>query len=723
MVDFLDTFIGLFSVYLLLSLIVTAITQGIVNTDKINLKGHIINRIIANLVGEEFAGKIEVHPKFQELCGKTKPGKPARLPSYMDPAVFAEILIEELVGDGRKFSGITPAQLDQALRGADNNAGNNTSALPEATIARLREIWDRADFNIDSFKQGIIDWFDRVSERSYGWHKRKLNVWLMTVGFAVALFINADTIHIFQRLTNDDSLRQQFVTNAIDYTRQLESTGEDAADRDAEIDAMLSEICQANNGEDCDDVNARSQNVVKALMPDLLPVIGWDAMPACLLLRGPCFEPSLARQQIIAAGPSEHGMAFYRSWLLVAFGPLLVWLGTLLMKLVGWGLTAMATSLGAPFWFDLLQKIIQIRGKVVPGGHKPGQPPGKDGKDGKPVTRELAAKTALRAEEVAATEADSLSEFNADRFGFDPVNIYWSARLAATAYLPDADVDVFLAEYGADGELIDIPDTNTQCLVATTPKAAFISFRGTEKVAKDWFTDIDVKLMAPAWKTADIKTHSGFTEALDSIWASDILPWIKSRQLAEKGIPLWFSGHSLGGALAALAALRLDMENEAVAPGTPRPVIAALHTFGQPRVGDENCAAELDRRLANKYFRMINQRDIVPRVPFPKADILLAKVKQHIQDKEAAGDIPAGSQNPGGEADYHYAHGGRVIYFNDLGRAIVDPQFWYRKLDTLLVDLDAEQIKEALQQTVGDHSMTGYIERSRALFRLAEPEA
>ncbi|MCI5107108.1 MAG: hypothetical protein MRY76_10380 [Pseudomonadales bacterium] len=64
-----------------------------------------------------------------------------------------------------------------------------------------------------------------------------------------------------------------------------------------------------------------------------------------------------------------------------------------------------------------------------------------------------------------------------------------------------------------------------------------------------------------------------------------------------------------------------------------------------------------------------------------------------------------------------------MICFNDLGRAIVDPQFWYRKLDTLVVPLDREQIKDALKQTAGDHAMTSYVERSRALFRFSETEA
>jgi hypothetical protein len=706
MVDFLDTFIGLFSIYLILSLIVTAFTQGMTSSSLVNLKGHIIRRIMVNLVGEEHTQSIIAHKKFQELCSRTLILKRQRLPSYLDPTVFAEILIEVKLGLSTELGNLNPARIEQAIAALDKNDQKDGELNK-----RLTEMWERADFDIAAFQAELVAWFDRVAERSYGWHKRGLNFWLLSVGFVVAVAINADTIYIFQRLTSDEDLRLQSVNNAIEFTESLRSEESAAADDAAneadpgstasEADAMLIAICEQNGGTDCaTDVENRSRTVVKSLLPDLLPVVGWDAMPDCL------------KSWSVKCPAGENGMAL------------------LALKIIGWFLTALATSLGAPFWFDLLQKLVQVRGKVVPGGNKPKD---TEGKDGQPVTRKLAAKTALRASEVDATEIDSLNEFNHNNFGFDPVNIYWSARLAATAYLPDEDVEVFLAEYGAEGELLDIAHSDTQCLVAKTAKAAFISFRGTEKVAKDWFTDIDVKLTDSNWGSSTVKTHSGFTEALDSIWRKQsgatqpgIMDWIEANELAAKGIPIWFSGHSLGGALAALAALRLDMEQQGK---SPRCVIAAIHTFGQPRVGDEQCAKEFDQRFANKYFRLINQRDIVPRVPFPKADILLARVKERVQEREQEKEekvdthtIAPEAIDIGKQEDYRYAHAGRVIYFSDLGRAIVDPQFWYRKLDTLVVPLDREQIKDALKQTAGDHAMTGYIERSRALFRFSEPD-
>lgn len=702
MVDFLDTFIGLFSIYLILSLIVTAFTQGITSSNLVNLKGHVIRRIMVNLVGETNTRTMIAHEKFRELCSQTRFRKAQRLPSYLDPNVFVDILLEMKLGLSSEQGNLSPAQVEKAITALNKKQGEDAKLNQ-----RLAEMWETADFDIEAFRAEIIAWFDRVAERSYGWHKRGLNGWLLLVGFIVAVAINADTIYIFQRLTSDEDLRLQSVNNAIEFTESLrseESADDDAdpepsADPDAptvsQTDAMLIAICEQNGGTDCaSNIEDRSRTVVKSLLPDLLPVVGWESVPDCL------------KSWSVNCPPEENGYLL------------------LFSKIIGWLLTALATSLGAPFWFDLLQKLVQVRGKVIPGGSKAQAP---EGKDGKPVTRNLAAKTALRASEVDASEIDSLNEFNHNNFGFDPVNIYWSARLAATAYLPDSDVEVFLAEYGAEGQLLDIPLSDTQCLVAKTAKAAFISFRGTEKVAKDWFTDIDVKLKDSNWGSSTVKTHSGFTEALDSIWRKQpddaqtgIMDWIEANQLAEKGIPIWFSGHSLGGALAALAALRLDMEQQGQAE---RCLIAAIHTFGQPRVGDDNCAREFDQRFANKYFRLINQRDIVARVPFPKADILLAKVKEHVQEKVDTHTIEPEATDIGQQEDYLYAHAGRVIYFNDLGRAIVDPQFWYRKLDTLVVPLDREEIKDALKQSAGDHSMSGYIERSRALFRLSETES
>lgn len=76
---------------------------------------------------------------------------------------------------------------------------------------------------------------------------------------------------------------------------------------------------------------------------------------------------------------------------------------------------------------------------------------------------------------------------------------------------------------------------------------------------------------------------------------------------------LYVTGHSLGGALAALYAgmLHYNSETELVEK------LAAVYTFGQPRVGDEGFAKYMRKNLADScYFRVVYCNDLVPRIPF-----------------------------------------------------------------------------------------------------------
>jgi subtilisin family serine protease len=73
------------------------------------------------------------------------------------------------------------------------------------------------------------------------------------------------------------------------------------------------------------------------------------------------------------------------------------------------------------------------------------------------------------------------------------------------------------------------------------------------------------------------------------------------RYANDKGLPIWCSGHALGGALALLAALELDD-------------VARLVTFGQPMVLDKGAADAAARKLGDHYWRLVNHDDPIPRV-------------------------------------------------------------------------------------------------------------
>ena len=116
-----------------------------------------------------------------------------------------------------------------------------------------------------------------------------------------------------------------------------------------------------------------------------------------------------------------------------------------------------------------------------------------------------------------------------------------------------------------------------------------VAFRGTEQDPTDLLTDVE------AWRTpwtAGGNVHSGFAHALDWIW-QEVGLWLRG-----KSGPLLFTGHSLGAALATLAASRWSP--------------ARLVTFGSPLVGDAVFARLFDSISATRY---VNCCDLVCRVP------------------------------------------------------------------------------------------------------------
>jgi hypothetical protein len=132
-----------------------------------------------------------------------------------------------------------------------------------------------------------------------------------------------------------------------------------------------------------------------------------------------------------------------------------------------------------------------------------------------------------------------------------------------------------------------------------------LAFRGTSRPGEEWdravvqwLTNLNFSQVA----VKERRIHAGFVEAVDLVWEHLHGP---IRQAAATGSRLWLTGHSLGGALATLAAARLLAES--ICP-------TAVYTFGAPRVGDEAFAHAYQPVL----HRVENGNDIVCHVPPPR---------------------------------------------------------------------------------------------------------
>jgi hypothetical protein len=146
--------------------------------------------------------------------------------------------------------------------------------------------------------------------------------------------------------------------------------------------------------------------------------------------------------------------------------------------------------------------------------------------------------------------------------------------------------------------------TNGWAYIARGPDLIVLSFRGTQSV-QDWKTDFRVALIHPPGTDKELLVHEGFYHAFDMLASGSgglraRLDQIKAD--TERKIPIYITGHSLGGALAQIASAVCGDDQ-----------VAACYTFGSPRVGN----AYFDLWVKVPSYRVINHADIVPQVPPP----------------------------------------------------------------------------------------------------------
>ena len=179
-------------------------------------------------------------------------------------------------------------------------------------------------------------------------------------------------------------------------------------------------------------------------------------------------------------------------------------------------------------------------------------------------------------------------------FEFSLINALGCARLAALAYQDEAACARQTVAWGLDRFQALIRGSNFG-FVCGNRDALFVVFRGTDEGA-DWKTNVNVLPGSLPWGTV----HGGFLAAAELFWPE--LPAVIGG-FGDASQHVWITGHSLGGALALLAAVRLFTEHAAPLGG--------LYTFGQPPVGNASFRLHFKEQFLRRYFRFVNHVDKV----------------------------------------------------------------------------------------------------------------
>ena len=184
---------------------------------------------------------------------------------------------------------------------SDLEAGINN--LPPGDVKKtLLALIQNAKGDLNLAQRNIEGWFNDTMERVSGWYKRKTQLWTVIIAVVLTLAVNADTLRIVKTLWKDPTLRAQLVEKAKSRT-------------EATPPSISVEYKDKNNPLTPTAIKPASKDELDTLGQ----VMGWS-------------------HQIL---PSTFGG----------------WADLFL----GWILSIVAISLGAPFWFDLLNKFMRIR--------------------------------------------------------------------------------------------------------------------------------------------------------------------------------------------------------------------------------------------------------------------------------------------------------------------------------------------------------------------------
>ena len=147
--------------------------------------------------------------------------------------------------------------------------------------------------------------------------------------------------------------------------------------------------------------------------------------------------------------------------------------------------------------------------------------------------------------------------------------------------------------------------------IATSGSSIYLVFRGTKTIS-EWISDATLGQVAYPYVSGGGKTEEGFTNVYESIRAP-ILAEITSLASSGTYTALYITGHSLGAAVASLAAPDLAANTSLTAP--------VLYTFASPRPGNPEFASLVDDGIANSW-RIANTNDEVPKLPSPVTVII-----------------------------------------------------------------------------------------------------
>lgn len=274
-------------------------------------------------------------------------------PSYITDKVFSSVLLEVIknLEEKNAYTTATFNNVQQALV-------NNKTELDEETYSILSLHLNEAAGDLDVFRYRIEKWYNDSMDRVTGWYKRTTQIWIFAIGFVLAVIFNVNTIEIARYLSaNPDSAKQLALIAEVAAKDTVGHRSKVITEQ--ELDSIKTRLATVNTlvGLGWKDGGRKDTGFINAIKNDRPSRINssyfqWISNHQKVFCAFTKIKDSIPDSIYKKYNYylSKHYIYYKTDW----------------ASFLGFFITAIAICLGAPFWFDLLGKFVNIRaaGKV-----------------------------------------------------------------------------------------------------------------------------------------------------------------------------------------------------------------------------------------------------------------------------------------------------------------------------------------------------------------------
>jgi hypothetical protein len=356
----LSIVIGLTFIYLLYSLLGTLI-QEILATN-VEMRSFMLRKAIRTLLDTKtdssFSETFLTHPSIKYL---RKGNWMTKCPSYLGPERFSKVMIDLLRGKDIVAGASIKEHIEASLKKkelawksvpekSESDKSELEKSVPEKpsesptpvkinndTADYLRSIWVDSQGDVQKFSLLLQEWFNGMMDKTTELYKQRTQFCLLGIGFIIAVAFNVDTIAITKKLQSNPKLAEHVVRQANDFVKAHPNMEAELEKSKQKIEAMqIADTSKSALKKGADIQYAETKKLRDSLTSQANALVQNDITKVNDLL----------------------GLGWPNGFLTFDYGR------SWLEALGGWLLTALAISLGAPFWFSMLNKAMQIRNAV-----------------------------------------------------------------------------------------------------------------------------------------------------------------------------------------------------------------------------------------------------------------------------------------------------------------------------------------------------------------------